>query len=144
VEFLTARYDEAEATALAAPGMVWTACTKDSIAGASVYDEQWLLLSPVRYDHDNALSNKAGATGPMYIERAVDDLCAHIARHDPASVLADLAAKRAILARMVRYCWEPKDKPCGVCERIGCATLRDAAQPYADHPDYDQAWTLES
>jgi hypothetical protein len=65
----------------------------------------------------------------------------HIARHDPARVLADVAAKRAILARhstgagsLRTHGWY-----CEVCDD-GCAELPALAAVYADHPDYDESW----
>jgi len=96
--FLVAGLDEDEAAAKAAPGSQWHATDEDSVAGAAVYDEQWVLLYPEHYDHDNALSAVPGATGPQYIEHARDELAAHIARHDPARVLREVTAKQVILA----------------------------------------------
>lgn len=99
VSAIRERLDEIERKAETAPGSRWEATTDDSIAGASVYDEQWRLLEPNHYDHDNPLSNRPGASGPMYIERARDALVAHIALHDPSSVLRRVQADRRVLAR---------------------------------------------
>jgi hypothetical protein len=72
----------------------------------------------------------------------------HIARHDPARVLAECEAKRRIVERDGKYLIEQWrrysdehhktfdewfTKPYGT-------TLRDLASVYADHPDYDEAW----
>lgn len=77
-----------------------------------------------------------------------------IARHDPARVLAEVEAKRAILAGHapgypVTYP-KPSGQPtCGVCHAGGwdwepenwpCLTVRALAAVYSDHPDYDPAW----
>lgn len=133
-EFLTARLDEDEAMAKAAPGNAWQAFGEADVAGAAVYDEQWVLLNPVRYDHDNALSSKPGATGPQYIQRSRDELCAHIARHDPARVLRDVAAKRAILAECARSI------ECGDDGRVLAeAVIVNMAGAWGDHPDYAEA-----
>lgn len=73
----------------------------------------------------------------------------HIARWDPARVLAEVQAKRLILdvheptgsdlfADGIRWCATcPRDDgwPCG--------TVRTLAQPYADHPDFDPAWRMQ-
>lgn len=71
----------------------------------------------------------------------------HIARHDPARVLAEADAKRRIIKvhfRRRSYDW---DEP-GVigfecaqcCDRFPCTTLRLLALPYADHPYYKPEW----
>lgn len=81
----------------------------------------------------------------------------HFARHDPARVLAECAAKRAIATLHGpvedlgwksgaenagnEYLW------CGSCgslddspEPFPCGTLRHLAAVYAYHPDYDEEW----
>jgi hypothetical protein len=79
----------------------------------------------------------------------------HIARHDPARVLAEVAAKR----RIVDEHWEPTSpfddwptstpgRHCPTCwdqgerlhQRFPCPTLRLLALPYAGHPDYLEEW----
>jgi hypothetical protein len=82
----------------------------------------------------------------------------HIALNDPAYVLADVGAKRAIvdLHREANYdvqgertcvrCVSPDEwtvTPLSPEERWPCLTLRLLALPYADHPDYDPAWQAE-
>jgi len=47
----------------------------------------------------------------------------HVALHDPARVLREVAAKRRILARHVADPWP-------------CDDMLDLASPYADHPDF--------
>jgi len=89
----------------------------------------------------------------IYIKRDIDGLAAHIARHDPARVLADVQAKRAILAMH-----EPGLEPVGddeewVCQTCnwptggpdgGCKTVLLLANAYADHPDFDPKWKLDN
>jgi hypothetical protein len=100
------------------------------------------LLYPEHYDHDNALSDKPGATGPMYIERSRDELCAHIARHDPARVLREVAAKRAILARYEERPANLGDSLQQGQECMGLLYAMEAlAAVYSDHPDYDPEWS---
>ena len=77
----------------------------------------------------------------------------HIARHDPARVLREVAAKRAIL----EFYLEPPDGlPAGNAEVISGAEdgsgraprpltvieaiVLDLAGVWSDHPDYDPAW----
>ncbi len=69
----------------------------------------------------------------------------HMARHDPARVLADVAAKRAILdahEELTIGC-------CNTCtegmhssehQSWPCATVRLLALPYADQPGYREEW----
>jgi hypothetical protein len=68
----------------------------------------------------------------------------HVARYDPDRILAEVTAKREIVAlhRQVQPKW------CSVCDipgdyegrPYGCTTLRLLALPYADHEDYNEAW----
>lgn len=76
--------------------------------------------------------------------------CMHDARHSPARVLREVAAKRAILAE---HRIDPELLP-GVCYRCRygvpahwepaawpCPTLRALAAVWRDHPDYDPSWS---
>lgn len=58
----------------------------------------------------------------------------------PARVLAQVAAVR----RVVEEHQEKAPGVCSVCSRhdYPCPTLRALASTYADHPDYQQEWTL--
>lgn len=63
---------------------------------------------------------------------------------DPTLVLADIAAKRAIVAEHVgaeAYYRTHTDAPAGELTGLGTA-VRLLAQPYADHPDFDPAWRV--
>lgn len=60
----------------------------------------------------------------------------HIARHDPARVLADVAAKRAIV-RACAHNLEFEEYGYTLAER----TLRALAQPYSEHEDYKPHWS---
>lgn len=75
---------------------------------------------------------------------------AHIARHDPARVLAEIAAKRAVVKEHA-----PADSIVMICrtcsrrdlsewygEYFPCPTLRLLAAPYADHPNFRPEWRL--
>lgn len=76
----------------------------------------------------------------------------HLARHGPARVLAECAAKRAILALHrrddeVQHMVYGDIYPCTECGdadaspvEFPCNTIRSLAAVYADHPDYQQQW----
>nr|WP_221374490.1 DUF6221 family protein [Actinoplanes polyasparticus] len=69
---------------------------------------------------------------------------------DPARVLADIAAKRAILARHDAvddslhyvYCAWCSTPSAGAYQPWPCPDLRDLAQPYASHPDFLEQWRV--
>lgn len=64
----------------------------------------------------------------------------HIARHDPARVLADVAAKREILRLAEIYADEQfPNHDGGYADGMADAVALLAAS-YADHPDYREEW----
>lgn len=84
-------------------------------------------------------------------------IAAHMARHDPARVLAEVAAKRRLLDEHADYGEGLGQTPDGdygmipaACTTCGtpseyavawpCPTLRTLALSYAGHPDYRQEW----
>lgn len=91
--------------------------------------------------------------GGIHVEGPTE-VASHINRHDPARVLAEVEAKRAILNEHppndVPYAWVK----CSRCvetmsgryqedwepQKYPCQTLRILASVYADHPDYDLSW----
>lgn len=79
---------------------------------------------------------------PDVIAEAVSHLDAeHMARYDPARVLADCASKRQV----VEACRvDHEDSLTSGDDGITLATevLCLLALPYSDHPDYDRAWAL--
>jgi hypothetical protein len=113
VEFLTARLDEDEAVARAA--RKYTDRDWD-VSGDSVYADH---AEPVVQAYVN-------------LPQVYEGVVAHIARHDPARVLADVKAKRAIVERAVT--------PSGDIWVTDVDVLHDLASVYADHPDYDATW----
>lgn len=66
---------------------------------------------------------------------------------DSARVLAEVAAKRAILAEHPKL-WDDDPSVCRVCEDRTrhdaaewlCWTVRLLASCWSDHPDYDPSW----
>jgi Family of unknown function (DUF6221) len=79
--------------------------------------------------------------GPFAVHNAT-----HIARHDPARVLAEVEAKRAILDEHnlsyegSRECYSCSDKRGDDIEPYPCPTVRLLALPYADRPGYRDEW----
>ncbi|MGA4726281.1 DUF6221 family protein [Micromonospora taraxaci] len=71
----------------------------------------------------------------------------HIARHDPARVLAEVDAKRRILdAHPIEYSKVSEYTDCAACVDVDsydaypCLTVRLLALPYADRPGYRDEW----
>lgn len=119
-EFLLARIAEDEAVARAASDALFD-------------DEDWQV------DRDRDVLTERGGALVATAAKSRAPLAEHIARHDPARVLAECQAKRAVVA----VCWTPDphtqpEAANGKCTE--CAVLYSLAQTYADHPDYDEAW----
>jgi hypothetical protein len=72
------------------------------------------------------------------VETHHNGTAAHIARHDPARVLAECEAKRRIVADAAEYL----DHVGGIESTDGLAmrVLEYLALPYADHPDWRGEW----
>ncbi len=157
VTFLRARLDEDEMTAMAAgdshPWVVWVQPDKGYPQRVTEYGTARLICETYTGPWDNT-----GLKWPPTVAN-------HIARHDPARVLADVQAKRAILdlhAPVVSTAVavldgtgsrdvEPdtaeeilsREVVCLACfgaPAAPCKTLQHLAAVYADHPDYDEKW----
>jgi len=120
--FITARLDEDEAMAklAAREGGTWTQDDPERRPGA--------------------ISSAGGQV--VYDEGAPDEYqAAHIARHDPARVLREVAAKRAMVADH-----GPSEVAPDACRRckggmaFPCRTIRHLAAAWSDHPDYRAGW----
>jgi len=137
VEFLGARISEDEAAAQAAVGNdgppTWLQDNADGVYAARP-DVDWdELCQSHTYGVPNECEFNPTACGVSVVDDSVLEhaRAEHIARHDPARVLAECEAKR----RIVEYCsYELGDE----YERFPVLDL--LAQPYADHPDFDPAW----
>jgi hypothetical protein len=82
----------------------------------------------------HGIYSEADPSGPVDVVNDTDEYgymddsdAAHIARHDPARVLADVKAKRAIIGDE----WSDP----------GWDVLCALASAYADHPDYREEWS---
>ncbi|MDR7385224.1 DUF6221 family protein [Promicromonospora iranensis] len=163
-EYLTARYDEEETAARAA----------DIVEG----DPTWTVHGPVALSSPRAFRVRSSRDMvPVALVQDVDDesgptaildaeaAATHIALHDPARVLADVAAKRAILEHHRPATAEDtheigahpiNDGRCsscvalhderGYCEQLEypCPTILAMLQPYADRDDFDPDWKISS
>jgi hypothetical protein len=144
VTFLRARLDEDAAAAQAASWDDW-------------YDNRWTAHHRKQYDGRWTIIDQADEGVISTVDpQAADDagVAQHIARHDPARVLAEVEAKRAILrwhstphtvvdgfcADEGGPCTHRGEAECSLCGETACATLRLLALPYADHPDYREDW----
>lgn len=79
----------------------------------------------------------AERVGPYLDPDGLDpDIARYIARHDPASVLADVKAKRAIVGRYI----DNRPHPPNAYDLALLDVMRDLATAYADHPEYRQEW----
>jgi hypothetical protein len=142
-EPLRARLDEDEAEADAASGGEW---------GAIDHTRPFTVFDVAAYQKYNGRS-LTGRYAVGAIERPEDR--AHIARHDPARVLAEVEAKRGIIREAFHHA-EILDGESGCCpaaaiERGECEDyqpedlpiLRLLAAPYVQHPDYRPEWAPE-
>lgn len=138
VEFLRARLDEDEAAAKAATPGPWRVVNVTDYRSATVdgpdalqdggYDETIKARKQVM--RPQTVIPQDADYGPTV--ELVD--AEHIARHDSARVLAEVESKRKLIEQHVGYYGGGDD------EFWPVQTLRLLALPYADHPDYDEAW----
>lgn len=126
-EFLEARWAERAAAAKVATQGEWTADLAVVAGIGSAY-----LIQAGPDDLEVALIQTCGGPLPDDGERADAE---HIALNDPAAVLADIEAKRAILADR----WGGPDH-----EDMWEHHVRLLAVPFASHPDYDPSWRPEA
>ena len=144
VEFLEARLAEDEAIAN---------------AGAQSFSDTWTFDN----GEEAARREEASKGGRFGANPRVDGITSgcrynsesemkHIARHDPARALAEVAAKRAILTQeetarsQFEHVKSSTTYP-AIEVLIGqvaalATVIRHLASAYADHPDYQQEWAL--
>ncbi|MFB6626495.1 MULTISPECIES: DUF6221 family protein [unclassified Streptomyces] len=132
--FIRARLDEDEQTArAAAEPESWMELDREP--RPSWYVQYWAdpdVAAVIADPESSAYPVVTTAEGMS--EDDADRRAAHIARHDPARVLAEVEAKRRILSAYENY---DNDAPeLDVPESV----LRLLALPYADHPDYRKEW----
>lgn len=169
VAFLNARLDEDEHTAKSAaqpqilildavpagPSRYWKATGYD----AAIQAELGQFATPPTDEFE--VSDESGVILAHVLPW--EPTAQHVARHDPARVLREVAAKRRVLERHCRddepyrprLPSEPYTWPCigcgsevdygwNVADINDCPELRDMASVYSEHPDYDPAWRVDS
>ena len=150
VEWLTAILDEDERVALAAMSPAdWHRSGKSEPGVWTVDCSHWRMPAAERPpSHD--LCCRVGGDITIYDEGGhTSEQARHIALHDPAAVLADIAAKRAIIALHK----ETDNNDCILCgwddgyaeepvihDAHPCPTLRALASAYAHREGYSQSW----
>jgi hypothetical protein len=140
IAFLTARLDEDAAASQSATGGPWRA------EGDAVFAPN---CQPPGFSRGIAVT-RASYTGDVLDHPANAD---HIARHDPARVLREVTAKRAIIATVFAYeakidgewacCHSATEIAAGFCPETrpdDIRALRELAAIWSDHPDYRNGW----
>lgn len=131
-DFLMARIAEDEAAASLCRGPEWT------VEYAHQYEDgDW--AETTLWGGGKALAS--------FDDNFGGDPADHIARHDPARVLAECAAKRAIVERLKKDVdWYAQSDDSWAGGRAAAATdaIRQLAVVYADHPDYREAMEVET
>ena len=135
--FLTARWDEQEQVARAA------ATTPARGRWPEEYHPHWYMVNIEDYDgglhiarcetREEAQESLRGDLGEEFSYAVENDQTRHVTIHDPAYVLADLAAKRAVLrgASAARVC-AADSSATGAYMTVA----RLLADPFRDHPDH--------
>jgi hypothetical protein len=145
VEFLTARLDEDEQAAL-------------GVSDGPRKPEEWVAK---QWPYGTAPRNWAVDCpfGAVVVDGSFRASAEHIARHDPARVLREVAAKRRTLARHrpatgEEIGWYVYAGACFGCGTEGefadprtrkindCPELRDVIATYAEHPNYNPSWSV--
>jgi hypothetical protein len=147
IAFYRARLDEDEQAASAATDGVWAIIGSDRPYPAYPGEQ-------VTKGRGWSITLKEPAVGDVASELSRED-AAHITRHDPARVLAEVEAKRRILDEHYVAQGTVGGQALMVCTRCSdyiergeifkaeaapCKTLKLLALPYADHDDYREEW----
>jgi hypothetical protein len=138
-EFIRARVEETEATALAARGAPGTRWVVDD-------GEVWAVCGDMTTDrcdqHELGRPNMCDDI-PVGVDPDFDPLghkAAHIAGNDPAHALGVVALARFILeSHEASVGWRPTDHRAGYVAALDDA-LRYVAALWEDHPGYKTAW----
>jgi hypothetical protein len=145
VAFLRARLDEDEQSARAATAGPWWHNPGKLWLGPEAFEQYDHTQGAefVGYGAPHPFTGCIAATGPADDRQSMAD-ADHIARHDPARVLAEVDAKRRVVAlwreepAAADLTWDG-----GWCNAVD-EVLRLLALPYRDHPDYRAEWAPEA
>ncbi|MGW1938970.1 DUF6221 family protein [Streptomyces goshikiensis] len=141
VQFLHACYDEEAQGAAGASAGPWTS-----------WRGKTLLHGLGQLEHGVALPGDGiGSRASIATASWMD--AEHIARHNPARVLAEVDVRRRLIQEVLRYeakidgewgcCHSREQIAAGLCEEINpddIEALRLLALPYADQPGYREKW----
>jgi len=148
VEFIRARLDEDERVALAANGPHWRpgdgnvsegglyALDGDGSDEGRGWSIAWFQLG----------ETNPGRQLPAFSswKRRAHENGVHAARHDPARVLREVEATRAVLAEYEHALERRAEHPDDVASAGALLTMvrvmKLLALPYAEHPDYRKEW----
>ncbi len=100
-----------------------------------------------RLDEDEQIARAADGNrafdGTGTIPDLISTVAIHVARHDPARVLAEVDAKRRLIDSYLPEASktdEQVNEEWGYGSALADDLLRLLALPYADHPDYRDDW----
>jgi hypothetical protein len=156
VQWLGKQLDEDERVAKAATGGPWWYNPGKQWLGPDAFEQYDLAKGEefVGYGGPHPFTGAVCATGPANNMQSMKD-ADHIARHDPARVLREIDAKRALIARGGPFCTsdcddpdnEPKDPDTNwttsLEHHFDCAAYQAAAAlavPYDHRPGYLEKW----
>lgn len=134
VEFLTRRYDELEVAAHRAADESAAEWEHGMAYGARQIQTVEKFGNPGYLEHIPVTHDSEGLSDSVS-EHAGD----HIALHDPAYVLADITAKRVLLAAVQRQIDDDSPDAWIVASE---AIPRALAAPFATHPDFLPEWSI--
>jgi len=147
-EFLEARLAEDEAAAQATLIDVhgsgdWRADERPVALTVDLYRVRDINARPVVEEIRSLQDDDDPDDIKPYVDGAA--VARHVALHDPARVLREVAAKRRVMERH-RADTSPYELYCGGCSDSGprldeCPELRDLAAVYSDHPEFNQDWS---
>jgi dienelactone hydrolase len=118
-------------------------------------DEQVAMRAANLYPDEPGRESRDWSDGKVVLlvddgvpDQVVDRLDQHVCRQDPKRTIAEVEAKRLILAEHTCACPNPDCRDCGACSGdhhadptpAPCRTLRLLALPYAGEPGYREDW----
>jgi hypothetical protein len=136
VTWLRAQLDGDERVARAAAGSLRCGCHPGAFAGAWTPDDDRVLIAS---DVGHGVADSSGFGGLK------NEVAQHIARWDPARVLAEVDAKRRILDRLARWL-DVEDEYDAVQTTLraeGKDMVRDLAAPYAGRDGWREEWRTQ-
>lgn len=114
--------------------------------GADRMSDDLVAFLRARLDEDEQAARACAGDGKweardiaVYGQDLSPEVRTHMARHDPARVLADVEAKREVLRLAARASDYHETFMNGFAAALG-GVLRWYALPHADHPDYRDDW----